>query len=274
MKYFFNLIIKASTQPNQTFQMSSIKNISLYIPHVFPNFSKEYIADAFKNIGEVSDINFVAKKDRKGKDYNAVYVHFSNWHTSKKAIAFYETVVDDIKEARLYHDDTCYYWIVLPNIAKKHISGERKPRIDLGENKSITASKHLSTPVKEQVAKVCPSAPVKRSYAEVITPKEEIDEIGSDAQMDSELAEFDAEFQAFMEEADIEHEMNEVEELMNEEDINLVTVDMRYIQAIEEENWTMRQDIAQLRAALINLDQMYQAETAKARAFSGVELQK
>ena len=98
--------------------MSAIKNISLYIPHVFPNFDKEYIANAFKNIGEVSQIDLVAKQDRNGNNYNAVYVHFKKWYTNKKALTFYDSVMDESKEARLCHDEP-WYWIVLPNTAKK-----------------------------------------------------------------------------------------------------------------------------------------------------------
>jgi len=41
---------------------------------------------------------------------------------------------------------------------------------------------------------------------------------------------------------------------------------------LEQENAWVHQEIAQLRQALINLDQMYQAEAAKVRAFSSVDL--
>ena len=148
--------------------MSAIKNISLYIPHVFPSFDKEYVAKAFKSIGEVSQIDFVAKQDRNGNNYNAVYVHFNEWYTNKKASALYDSVVDESKEARLYHDEP-WYWIVLPNTAKKHIPGERKPRIDLGESTAISTSNTApATPVKSAYTEiVCPGAPMKpRSWAE------------------------------------------------------------------------------------------------------------
>jgi hypothetical protein len=126
--------------------MSAIKNISLYIPHVFPNFDKEYVTKAFKNIGEVSQIDFVAKQDRNGKDFNAVYIHFNKWYTNKKAQTFYDSVVDESKEARFYHDDP-WYWIVLPNTAKKYVPGERKPKIDLGDMRSIASEKVVGNSV-------------------------------------------------------------------------------------------------------------------------------
>jgi hypothetical protein len=244
--------------------MSAIKNISLYIPHVFPNFDKEYVAKAFKNIGEVSQIDFVAKQDRNGNDFNAVYVHFNKWYTNKKATAFYNSVVDESKEARLCHDEP-WYWIVLPNTAKKHIPGERKPRIDLGESKAISTSNVApSTPRKELVAKVCPGAPQKRSYADAAVEKPVEKPVVDEVKQSLEVS-FD-EVAAF--EADIDADMDEIEEFLEAEDENLIRIDGRYVQQIESENWTMNMEIMQLRAALINLDQKYQAEVAKVRAFS------
>jgi hypothetical protein len=226
----------------------SANNISLYIPHVFPNFDKEYITNAFKNIGEVSQIDFVGKQDRNGCVYNAVYVHFNKWYTNKKATTFYESVVDETKEARLCHDDP-WYWIVLPNTAKKHISGERKPRIDLGEVNSISTS--TMTSVK----------PMKRSYVDVIaTPS--VSNKSLDVSFD-EVVKFEAE---------IEAEMDEIEEFLERQDANLVNIDARYVRQIEEENLNMAAEIDQLRMALIKLDMMYQSEAAKVRAFSAVDL--
>ena len=246
--------------------MSAIKNISLYIPHVFPNFDKEYVSKAFKNIGEISQIDFVAKQDRNGNNYNAVYVHFNKWFTNKKALAFYDSVVDESKEARLCHDEP-WYWIVLPNTAKKHISGDRKPRIDLGESNAISTTQ---TPAKEATVKVCPPAPQKRSYADaalksaekqVEKPLEEVKQ--SLESIFDDVADFEAEIHA---------EMDEIEEFLEEEDENLVKIDGRYVQQIEAENWAMNLEIIQLRAALINLDQMYQAEAAKVRAFNATSV--
>lgn len=314
--------------------MSAIKNISLYIPHVFPNFDKEYIANAFKNIGEVSQIDLVAKQDRNGNNYNAVYVHFKKWYTNKKALAFYESVVDESKEARLCHDEP-WYWIVLPNTAKKHIPGERKPRIDLGDKKAISSenkydghsvltaektfedeldilegdiqnswngfkefkknascdrkpridlgeSKSISAPRPAKSLlpllafipeKSCPPAPKKPTYADAISkPLEEVKKslettfdivvANPPYQMDT----FDAEIEAEMNK--LEAEMDEIEDFLEAEDENLVRIDGRYVQQLEQENWAMSAEIAELRAALIKMDQMYQAEAAKVRAFT------
>lgn len=243
--------------------MSAIKNISLYIPHVFPNFSYDYVEAAFKDIGDVCQVDFVHKLDRNGNDYKAAYIHFNKWYNTKTARDFYEKVTDENQEARLVHDDP-WYWIVLPNTAKKHVSGDRKARIDLGDAKVVSASNIApslqTTPVKQAVPKVCPGAPMKKSYADAIAKQDARQSLQTSF---DEVAEFHAE---------IETEMDEIEEMIEAEDENLVSIDGRYVETLEQANWAMNQEIAELRAALINLDQMYQAEVAKVRAFANVEL--
>lgn len=114
--------------------MSSVRNISLYIPRVFTNYSKADISRAFERvfIGKVSKIDFVAKMCNDGTAYNSVYIHFEYWYDNVAAINFQERVLDPNQEARLVYDDP-WYWIVFENKAKKHIPGERKARIDLGD---------------------------------------------------------------------------------------------------------------------------------------------
>lgn len=242
--------------------MSATKNISLFIPHVFSNFSKEYVAEVFAEYGVIDHIDFVAKRDREDKDYNAVYIHFKTWYDDYDNRLFEERLLRD-SQVRVYHDGP-WYWIVLPNTAKKHVSGDRKPRIDLGDTKAISASNIAptlkTTPVKQAVPKACPGAPMKKSYADAITKQSEKQCL---------TASFD-EVAAY--EAEIHAEMDEIEEALDAEDENLVRIDGRYVQTIEQENWAMTQEIAELRAALINLDLMYQAEAAKVRAFSNIEV--
>lgn len=232
--------------------MSSIKNISLYVPHVFPNFDKDYVTNAFNNIGEVSRVDFIAKVDRNGNNYNALYVHFNKWYTNGTAFQFYFDVVDERKEARLYHDGQ-WYWIVLPNNTKKNVPGERKTRIDIND-----LLKGTVTPLKKNVKNISPSAPKKIK----IHNDESNENIDAAKCLLEEFEEADIE--ALEDEA----KMAEIEAYMDAEDSYLVNIDSRYIESLEQENWQMRSEISQLRAALINFDHMYQAEVAKVRAFS------
>jgi hypothetical protein len=105
-------------------------NLSLYIPHVFANFDKEFVASKFDDFGKVDHVDFVAKMGQDGKPYNAAYIHFEFWYTGVIAEDFANEVLSG--KAFLYYDNP-WYWIVLENKGKKHESGARKPRIDLTE---------------------------------------------------------------------------------------------------------------------------------------------
>ena len=216
--------------------------MSLFVPHVFANFDKEYVADAFSKFGDVDYIDFVARQDRVGAEYNAVYIHFKKWHDTPANIAF-----QNQKSNRVYHDGP-WYWIVLPNTAKKHVPGDRKPRIDLGESNSIS----VNTPEKSVKNTVCPVAPKKSTYTEKVLEKPVTRNLNND------FEEFDAEEKAKME---------EIEALMDAEEEHFVTIDSRYVATMEQENMWLRCEVHQLRQALVNLDQMYKAEVAKVRAF-------
>lgn len=128
MKFFFkknkkHTNLNQSTQfKTMSVQMNSttLTNISLFIPHMFKNFTAEYIAKVFDKlkIGMVDHVDFVPKVDRYGRQYNAAYVHFKHWFDGAIAANFQERVLNPKKEARIVHDDP-WYWIVLENTAKK-----------------------------------------------------------------------------------------------------------------------------------------------------------
>jgi len=108
--------------------------MSLYIPHVFANFSKEKINSLFENLllGKISRIDFVSKMGRDGSEYNSVYIHFEYWHDTVAANNFQERVADPKREARIVYDEP-WYWVVLENRGTKHTPGDRKPRVFIDE---------------------------------------------------------------------------------------------------------------------------------------------
>ncbi len=167
-------------------------NISLYVPHVFENLDQEYIENAFKHIGEIRNIDLVGKRDQKGKFYNAVYVHFVKWNDNAKNRKFFENVINPKKPAVLKHDTT-WYWIVLPNNAKKQLVGQRKKTINLETSYEVpTPTLNLEVNVEEK--------------------KEETEE---------------------------DKEMDQIEQFMDEEDMDLITIDAKYVKCLEEENNNM-----------------------------------
>ena len=112
--------------------MSAIKNISLFVPHVYSNFTSAKVMEVFNglHIGEVKSVDLVPKMGSDSKRYNAAYIHFTSWYDTKVADDFRKQLLDPKQEVKVMYDYP-WYWIVLENKGKKHMPGERKPRIDL-----------------------------------------------------------------------------------------------------------------------------------------------
>lgn len=235
------------------FKMSTIKNISLFIPYVFPNFTQQYITNAFKSVGDVERVDFVSKQDRNGKMYNSVYIHFKEWYdtTENRDMQF---AISMYGSDRFYHDKTDYYWIVVKNTAVKQVSGDRKPKIDLGNVKTMNI-RSIETEANEVVHTVTPSKP---TYAQIVTEKKTVGrDLDSEFQkcLDMlnepvEAEEWDAEeWDAEASEEAIE--MAEMEADLDVEDSNLIKIDYRYIQAIEYENAFLHGEIMRLNETIM-----------------------
>ena len=225
--------------------MSAIKNISLYIPHIFANYSKEDVAKVFNDhrIGKVKNIDFISKLGQDGKEFNAAYIHFEHWYNNTAAANFQERVQDPKKEARIMYEDP-WYWIVLENKARKVAPGERKPRIDLGNFPSISTSN--ATPVKAKEEKKCPDAPVKaKTYGQAV-------DANCNKKLNFELDEEAVAISAAEIEAqlEIEAQMDEIEALIEEEESHLVNIDSRYVETLEAENLDLRAQLAWFQNAL------------------------
>jgi hypothetical protein len=164
---------------------TTFSNISLYIPHIFANYTKEDVTKVFENLlGKVKNIDFVLKLGKDYKEYNAAYVHFEYWYDTTAARNFQTRVLDPNLEARLVYDEP-WFWIVLENKAQKYIPGNRKPRIELDtpivkvQNASMLpiapTLSAWSTPAPRNVA--CPGAPVKADYdiAELLLEEPQVD---------------------------------------------------------------------------------------------------
>ena len=102
---------------------ASIKNLSLFIPRVSENYSKEYITKKFTNFGNVNRVDLVLKQDNAGKAYKSVYIYFNYWHNSWTT----GEIQRDLKSLgswKMY--DLCEYfdideeWTVLINNTEKH----------------------------------------------------------------------------------------------------------------------------------------------------------
>jgi hypothetical protein len=252
--------------------------LSLFIPYIFPNFGKDYVKDVFEThleLGMVSHIDFVAKVDKQGQEYNAAYVHFSEWSQDENTAKFQCEVCSE-KGSRIIYDDP-WFWVVLENTKKKHVSGERKPRLDLSDSKSTVLPPVLkrttNNPDDEihsmdfpELASKC--KPVQAPLP-AITLQELLkmpDEFGYTEEDYKQVAELDAEI------ADIygykEEDYAQMGELEDEADASLISIDGAYVQELEIENVLLREQLQQLSGTFYQLQLAYQAEAAKSNALA------
>ena len=97
------------------------QQLSLYIPRVFANITKDRITHIFKSlgIGETSVIDFVPREDSNtGESYNMAFVHFEKWYENVGSQNFQDRVNDPQSDAKVVYDDP-WYWICLPNLNPK-----------------------------------------------------------------------------------------------------------------------------------------------------------
>lgn len=245
--------------------MSAIKNISLFIPHVYGNYTSSMVRDVFDDmsIGLVKNVDFVSKMGSDGKPYNAAYIHFYEWHDNVVARNFQERVLNPSKEARVMYDDP-WYWIVLENKGKKHVPGQRKPTIDL--DAFITPEKPVAPMVNFRPLNVQRAPKKIKSWSLV----EELPRINlenafnSEAQyMDEEISqeEFDRAFEHMEYEMETARMMSEMESEIEMEDQCLISIDGRYVQSIEEE-------LKMLRSQVSYLQNIYYTETIKSKTLA------
>ena len=94
------------------------QDLSLFIPHMFPNITPERVSRVFSSnlIGDVKRVDFVPKTDKNRNLYNSAYIHFHSWCNSITVSNLQTRVLDPNREARIVYDDP-WYWIILPNTA-------------------------------------------------------------------------------------------------------------------------------------------------------------
>jgi hypothetical protein len=220
--------------------MTSIQNISLYIPHIFANITSENVSKIFytMEIGEVKHIDFVSKMNKSGKIYNTAYIHFHKWFNTITARNFQAKVLDNTKEARLMYDDP-WYWIVLENKARKYLLGERKPCLV------------LETPFKVEK----PNSVLDTDF------KAEVDQSVNNSLSEEEITDLESDL-------DDEQKMAELEELMDQEEEYLISIDGRYVSVIEQENIALRAQVCQLQNAYNIANHGWYAESKKTEALS------
>jgi hypothetical protein len=254
----FRKLLKMSAQ---------FSNISLYIPHVFPNYTKEDVQQVFENqkIGKVSRVDFVSKMGKDGKPYNAAYIHFEFWCDTIANRNLQARICDPTKEARIVYDEP-WHWIVLENTAKKHISGQPKPRIN------------LDTPVINRLSTVPPAPQKSATELAIIAAARSTGWHWPVAMPQPALAEDDADFLALVgdmasdpDDAEFKQLIDEMDDCiasMEEDDQYLTSVDTRYIQTLEQENAYFRSEMQMVNIRMMQLNNNLYNEQVKSNALA------
>jgi hypothetical protein len=99
------------------------QKLSIYIPHVFANITKERIVDIFTNqsIGEVDRIDFVPKKGKDGREYHMAFIHMKSWYDNECVRNLQARILNKNTDARIVYDDP-WYWNLYENVNPRSAS--------------------------------------------------------------------------------------------------------------------------------------------------------
>ena len=174
--------------------------MSLYIPRVFENISEDRIKKVFDThlLGKVSHVDFVLQHNGK-QPYKSAYIHFDEWYNNDTSRDFQSRISDPKETVHLTYDAS-WYWIVLENTAQKRNPGDRQLRIDVSG---------LRTPPAKSAD--IPRAPIKQPSS------------------------ISARIVGFKKTLRFEED-DDIEALMDEDDVHLITIDGRYVKYLEQEN--------------------------------------
>lgn len=134
----------------ESVNVQTVENISLFIPFVRENISKDFIGFYFNKIGKVNNIDLILKIDNKGNQYQIAYIHFDNWFQNEYNINLQNNIKNLENGVTIYYDDS-NYWKLFMNKAKKIVSGHRKQSLIIDEVQT-EQSEHVlsfSTPEKK-----------------------------------------------------------------------------------------------------------------------------
>jgi hypothetical protein len=114
--------------------------MSIYIPRVNKNISKNLIVDIFEDLkyGKVKKVDLIEKMDKKGIIYYSAFIHLDYWYDNIASQNFQERIRNPNKEARIVYKEPMYWLclenksaVIIPDNKKKY--NQPKTRIDLSE---------------------------------------------------------------------------------------------------------------------------------------------
>lgn len=99
------------------------QKLSVYIPHVFPNITKDRIVDVFykQSIGQVERVDYVPKKGKDGKEYFMAFIHMNKWFDNDSVANLQDRIISKTENARIVYDDP-WFWNLYENVNPRSAS--------------------------------------------------------------------------------------------------------------------------------------------------------
>ena len=131
----------------------SAPNPSLCIPRVFDNITENRVADVFNqlNLGKLSRIDIVQRKNERGDTYKRVFIHFDYWFNTLDATAAKCKILDG-KELKIVYDGPWFWKVSLSKYnSVPHPAATFKPHIEWADTEPFMPAASASVPIAPQL---------------------------------------------------------------------------------------------------------------------------
>jgi len=195
------------------------------------NIGEDRIQKVFEKLrlGKIKHVDFVLKPNGK----SSAYVHLEQWYDNVASVNFQERVRNPEKEARIVYDEP-WYWVVLENTSQKKMPRQRKMYIDVSGLNTPSSSKPVvipDTPIKKTLFK--DRIPISCSYD---YESWKIKNSGTIKNLNSDF---------------------DIEAVFKKDDNDMISIDGRYINTIEDENTSLRKTLQSKNDEMLSLKHDY-----------------
>jgi hypothetical protein len=122
----------------------SVPNPSLCIPRAFVNTDEARVLSVFNqlNLGKISRIDIVERKNERGEPYKRVFIHFVHWFNNRDANAAMSKILEG-KELKIVYDGPWFWKVSLNRYGAPLKPAAFKPHIDWSDDKPKSVPSHL-----------------------------------------------------------------------------------------------------------------------------------
>jgi len=122
----------------------SVPNPSLCIPRAFVNTDEARVLSVFNqlNLGKISRIDIVERKNERGEPYKRVFIHFVHWFNNRDANAAMSKILEG-KELKIVYDGPWFWKVSLNRYDAPLKPAAFKPHIDWSDDKPKSVPRHL-----------------------------------------------------------------------------------------------------------------------------------